>query len=208
MLNSFQSPCFKSGLSAGDKSLSQGQNTVSLCQTIPFIMQDHKYTIYYVEIDLDLENLNSYWSKYCRFGNFRENFVFANCIKRHIGDVKNSQLRQDLPISINDRVILPFHKGLFSRNFSYAMFRENKVLSKISEFKVLAIWIKRIGPFYLLFKSMFWVRKNASLGTQSICLIEKTEKNHFRRVNYCISYQKYVVESLHALRWYRTHVKR
>ena len=45
---------------------------------------------------------------YCRFGNFRENFIFANSIKRHISDVKNSRLRQDLPISINDRVILPF----------------------------------------------------------------------------------------------------
>ena len=25
---------------------------------------------------------------YCRFGNFRENFIFANSIKRHISDVK------------------------------------------------------------------------------------------------------------------------
>ena len=39
---------------------------------------------------------------YCRFGNFRENLIFANSIKRHISDVKNSRLRQDLPISIND----------------------------------------------------------------------------------------------------------
>ena len=39
---------------------------------------------------------------YCRFGNFRENFIFANSIKRHISDVKNSRLRQDLPISIYD----------------------------------------------------------------------------------------------------------
>ena len=49
--------------------------------------------------------------RYCRFGNFRENFIFANSIKRHISDVKNSRLRQDLPISINDRVILPFREG-------------------------------------------------------------------------------------------------
>ena len=27
---------------------------------------------------------------YCRFGNFRENFIFSNSIKRHISDVKNS----------------------------------------------------------------------------------------------------------------------
>ena len=49
--------------------------------------------------------------KYCRFKNFRDNFIFANCIKRHYSDVKNSRLRQDLPISINDRVILPFREG-------------------------------------------------------------------------------------------------
>ena len=48
---------------------------------------------------------------YCRFGNFRENFIFANSIKRHISDVKNSRLGQDLPISKNDRVILPFREG-------------------------------------------------------------------------------------------------
>ena len=44
----------------------------------------------------------------CRFEIFCENFIFMNSIKRHISDVKNSRLRQDLPISINDRVILPF----------------------------------------------------------------------------------------------------
>ena len=48
---------------------------------------------------------------YCRFGNFRENFIFANNIKRHISDVEKSPLRQGLPVSINDRVILPFREG-------------------------------------------------------------------------------------------------
>ena len=48
---------------------------------------------------------------YCRFKNFCENFISANSIKRHISDVKNSRLRQELPISIKDRVILPFWEG-------------------------------------------------------------------------------------------------
>ena len=48
--------------------------------------------------------------QYCRFGNCRENFIFANSIKRHISDVKNLRLRQGLPISIDDRVILPFRE--------------------------------------------------------------------------------------------------
>ena len=66
---------------------------------------------------------------YCRFGNFRENFIFANSIKRHISDVKNWRLRQDLPISINERVILPFRGGFTSQ------FCENKVLAIYSGFK-------------------------------------------------------------------------
>ena len=74
---------------------------------------------------------------YYRFGNYRENFIFANSFKRHISDVKNSRLRQYLPISINDRVIMPFARVLFSRNFSHAKFRENKVLARISEFTVM-----------------------------------------------------------------------
>ena len=53
----------------------------------------------------------SLMDRYCRFEYFHENFIFANSIKRHISDVKKSRLRQDLPISINDRVILPFREG-------------------------------------------------------------------------------------------------
>ena len=73
---------------------------------------------------------------FCKFGNFRENSIFANGVERHICDVKNSRQRHDLPISVNDRVISPFHEGLFSRNFAYAKFRENKTLAKIYEFTV------------------------------------------------------------------------
>ena len=68
---------------------------------------------------------------YCRFGNFPENFIFANSIKRHISDVKNSRLRKDLPISVNDRVIKPFQEG-----FIFMKLCENEVLAKISKFKV------------------------------------------------------------------------
>ena len=62
---------------------------------------------------------------YCKFGIFHENFIFVNRIKRYICDVRNSQLVHDLPISVNDRVILPFREG-----FS-AKFREIKTLTKI-----------------------------------------------------------------------------
>ena len=48
-------------------------------------------------------------------------------------------------------------RTLFSRNFAYAKFRENKILAKISEFTVigcLSFHIKGVlllGPFYSLF---------------------------------------------------------
>ena len=47
----------------------------------------------------------------CKFGNFRENFIFANSVKSHICDVKNSRLWHDLPISVKDRMISPFREG-------------------------------------------------------------------------------------------------
>ena len=34
----------------------------------------------------------------CKSGNFRENFIFANSVKRHIGDAKNLRLGHDFPI--------------------------------------------------------------------------------------------------------------
>ena len=48
---------------------------------------------------------------YCKLGNLRESFIFANNVKRHICDVKYSQLGHNLTISINDRVISPLHGG-------------------------------------------------------------------------------------------------
>ena len=47
-------------------------------------------------------------SKYCKFRNFCENFIFANSVKRHICNVKISRLRHDLLISVNDKVVLSF----------------------------------------------------------------------------------------------------
>ena len=39
---------------------------------------------------------------------FRENFIFANSVKRHTCGAKFSGLVHDLPISVMDRGILPF----------------------------------------------------------------------------------------------------
>ena len=50
-------------------------------------------------------------SKYCKFGNFRENLIFANRVESHICHIENSRLEYDLPAPVNDRKILTFRKG-------------------------------------------------------------------------------------------------
>ena len=58
--------------------------------------------------------LYAYWVGngygYCKFGNFRENFIFAKSVKRHICDVKISRTWHDLPIS-NEKVMSPIREG-------------------------------------------------------------------------------------------------
>ena len=57
---------------------------------------------------------------------------FANSVKMHICDVKNSRLRHDLPqyISVNDRVILPlrFAKIKPSQNFRFYSIKIDYIL--------------------------------------------------------------------------------
>ena len=55
-------------------------------------------------------SMNDYRREYCKLGNFCENSVFVNSIKRHICAVRNSRLGHDIRISVNDRVILPFRE--------------------------------------------------------------------------------------------------
>ena len=51
-------------------------------------------------------------TNYCIFRNFREKFIFANIIKRHICDDQNLRLGHDFPTYVNDRMISPFREGL------------------------------------------------------------------------------------------------
>ena len=48
---------------------------------------------------------------YCKFGNFRENFIFTNSVKTHICYVKNARQGRELPLSVNDKVISPIREG-------------------------------------------------------------------------------------------------
>ena len=62
--------------------------------------------------------------------------IFANSVKTHICDVKNSQQGHDLPISVNDPVILPIREDfiftklrIFSRKLNLREnFRINRIL--------------------------------------------------------------------------------
>ena len=47
----------------------------------------------------------------CEFRYFHENFIFEKSVKRHIYDAEHSRLGNDLPISVNDRVIVRFREG-------------------------------------------------------------------------------------------------
>ena len=65
------------------------------------------------------------WLSHCKFGNFMENFIFANSVKRHICKVKHSRLWHDLPTSVNDKEFSPFWEGLI-----FAKFRIREDLQK------------------------------------------------------------------------------
>ena len=72
-----------------------------------------------------VNNFSVMSGQYYKFGNFRENFIFAKSVKRHICDFHNPQLGHDLPISVNDRVI-----STFREDFIFTKLRICEVLRK------------------------------------------------------------------------------
>ena len=79
--------------------------------------------------------LKSVILRYCKFGNFRENFIFAKSAKRHICQLKKTRLWHDLPTSFKNKEFSPFRKVFFAK----LRIRENKTLAKVSEFTVQKI---------------------------------------------------------------------
>ena len=63
---------------------------------------------------------------YCKSGNFRENFVFANSVKKHICDVKMSRLRHVLSALVDGKVISPFLAGFIFTKLRNVKFCEIK----------------------------------------------------------------------------------
>ena len=57
--------------------------------------------------------------------------IFANSVKKHVREPKNSRLGLDLPISVSERVIAPFCEDFIFMKLRIC-FPENKTLKKIS----------------------------------------------------------------------------
>ena len=68
---------------------------------------------------------DSYTIPYCKSENFRENFIFANSVKRHICDIKNLRLWHSFPRSVNGRVI-----SVFCEDFIFTKLRMCEVSRK------------------------------------------------------------------------------
>ena len=75
---------------------------------------------------------------YCKSGNFRENFIFANSAKRHICEVKKIRgLCCDLPISVNDKEISPFREGFIFTKLR--IFEVSRKLNPRENFRIYSI---------------------------------------------------------------------
>ena len=70
---------------------------------------------------------DSLLSKNCKFPRIALKYIFAT-FKLRLG--------YDLPISVNDRVILSFHEGLFARNFAFTEINPRRNLQYIAVYSV------------------------------------------------------------------------
>ena len=109
--------------------------------------KDENDFIYNLDIKLYSRN------QYCRFINFCDNFIFTKSIKRHISDVKISRLRQDSPISINDRVILPFRKSfIFTKLCICEVSRKYSPSENFRIYSIHCIWTLTSKPVFGVFR--------------------------------------------------------
>ena len=97
---------------------------------------------------------------YCKFGNFREKFIFANTVKRHICDVKKSRTGHNLPISVNDRVISPIREDLIFTKLRIC--EVSRKLNSRENFRIYSIYIKIVQPL---------VCKMVLLQDPQVCII-------------------------------------
>ena len=60
-----------------------------------------------------------FYHNYCKSGNFRENFILAYSIKRHICDAKNLRLGHDLHISVKGQSDFGLSRGFYFHETSH-----------------------------------------------------------------------------------------
>ena len=101
----------------------------------------------YSIVSLDLQTFG-----YCKCGNFCENFIFANIVKRHICYVKNSRLGHDLPRSVNDKSDFDISRGFYFHKTSHMrsfvkikplLILECEFFQIHSSFTFEFVWIKK-----------------------------------------------------------------
>ena len=116
-----------------------GQRSVFVIRDVSTVM--HRPSSVNLINEKTLKNIHSWTavpnSKYCKFGNFRENFIFANSIKRHICDFNNSQLGHKLPSSVNKINDLTISWGFNFHETSHMRSLMKIKLTQISELTVI-----------------------------------------------------------------------
>ena len=110
---------------------------------------------------------------YCKFGIFRENFIFANSVKRHICHAQSSRKRHDLNVSINNRL-----NSLFREGFIFTKLRicDNKTTAKIFEFTVFTTKY----AFFSIYAMYFGIIYCKQYGTRSDCSLRSNLVNVHR----------------------------
>ena len=87
-------------------------------------------------------------TKYCKSEIFAKILFFANSVKRHICDAKNSRLGHDLYIAVNDRVISAFRKDFYFHEISHMRsFTKIKPSRKFSnlQYTEISLYLRSIG---------------------------------------------------------------
>ena len=87
----------------------------------------------------DTEQSSSTSVLYCKFGNFREHFIFANSVKRDICHIKNSRLGHDIPTSVNDSDIA-ISRGFYFHETSHMRSFAKITLAKFPNFQYWSSW--------------------------------------------------------------------
>ena len=133
--------------------------------------------------------------KYCKFAIFRDNFIFANSVKRHICDVKHSRLWYDLPISVNNIMISPIREGLI-----FTKLRTCEVSRKQNPRGYFRIYSKPVHGISVLLKYVSSDRSDEIAQCRLSLRCSYTKHEHRPRLRSRVSYHvRLYVEIIYEL---------